>query len=519
MCPDQSKATEFGDFQTPIGLAREVCALVKAKGLEPASVIEPTCGRGAFVQAALEIFPGLSKLVASDLNEQHIEKARAMAAAVHSQADVEIRRCDFFRTDWDAVVAGLPEPILVLGNPPWVTSAALGALGSANVPTKSNVDKLRGIDALTGSSNFDISEWMLRRNVEWLSSKKGMLAVLCKTAVARKLLLFAWENGLPIKSASLYRLDATHYFGTSVKGCLLTLEAGPGGSSRDCAEHEALSAAKPATVFGFRDERLIANVRAYEQWSQLGTDGLHGWRSGIKHDCKKVFELQKEGAQYRNGLGELAELEADFVFPLLKSSDVAAHREPHLWLLVPQRSANENTGRLQDEAPGVWRYLVAHSELLNKRRSSIYRNRPRFSVFGIGPYSFAPWKVAISGLYKKLGFARVAPFRGQSVVLDDTCYFFPCKSKSECDLLWELVCSEPATEFLSAFIFWDAKRPVTARLLNSLDLAALAQLLGKEGDIVRALAERQVVRYSEQGHQRLLVREETAEYGSGSSSG
>jgi len=519
MRSDQSKATEFGDFQTPIGLARKVCELVRAKGFEPASVIEPTCGQGAFVQAALEVFPHLPKLVASDLNEQHIERARGAADAVHSQANIEIRRCDFFRTDWDALVARLPKPILVLGNPPWVTSAALGALGSANVPTKSNADKLRGIDALTGSSNFDISEWMLRRNVEWLSGKKGMLAVLCKTAVARKVLLFAWRNGLPVESASLYRLDATQYFGTSVEACLLTLEAGSARSSRDCAEYEALGVAEPATVFGFRDGRLIANVPAYEQWSHLRADGLRGWRSGIKHDCKRVFELQKVGGQYRNGLGGLAGLEADFVLPLLKSSDVAANREPHSWLLVPQRSVNEDTGRLRDQAPGVWRYLVAHSELLDRRRSSVYRNRPRFSVFGVGPYSFAPWKVATSGLHKKLGFARVGPFGGQPVVLDDTCYFFPCKSKSECDLLWELVSSEPAIGFLTAFIFWDAKRPVTAGLLNSLDLAALAQLLGKEGDIARVLAERQVVRYSEQSHQGLLVREQTTEYGLDASSG
>ena len=112
---------------------------------------------------------------------------------------------------------------------------------------------------------------------------------------------------------------------------------------------------------------------------------------------------------------------------------------------------------------------------------------------------------------------RLPPFRDHPVLLDDTCYFFPCKSKSECDLLWELVCSEPATEFFGAFIFWDAKRPITARLLNSLDLAALARLLGKEYDMARVLAEQQVVGYSEQAHQSLLVREETAEYGSDSS--
>ena len=48
---------EFGDFQTPAALAVEVCALLKRLGVEPDSVIEPTCGTGAFLVAAADMFP------------------------------------------------------------------------------------------------------------------------------------------------------------------------------------------------------------------------------------------------------------------------------------------------------------------------------------------------------------------------------------------------------------------------------------------------------------------------------
>jgi len=138
---------------------------------------------------------------------------------------------------------------------------------------------------------------------------------------------------------------------------------------------------------------------------------------------------------------------------------------------------------------------MAYASLLDQRKSSVYKNRARFSVFGVGPYSFAPWKVAISGLYKKLDFVCVPPFQGRPVVLDDTCYFFPCQSREECRVLHELMMSDPAQEFLSAFIFWDAKRPITAGVLNLLNLAALARRLGRENEIVQALTARQVVRY------------------------
>ena len=99
-------------------------------------------------------------------------------------------------------------------------------------------------------------------------------------------------------------------------------------------------------------------------------------------------------------------------------------------------------------------------------------------MFGVGAYSFAPWKVAIAGLYKTLQFVKIAPFEERPVLLDDTCYFLPCETEADADALIELLTSKPATEFLSALAFWDAKRPVTARLLNQLDLVKVAKQLG-----------------------------------------
>ncbi|MCD6505342.1 SAM-dependent DNA methyltransferase [Candidatus Poribacteria bacterium] len=513
MSDQRRRKVEFGDFQTPLNLAREVCVLIAQTGFRPASILEPTCGTGSFLRASLETFPDSLYVLGFEINPKYVERARnAVASVVPSHTYIEIHQSDFFLTDWSRVVEKLPEPILVIGNPPWVTNAELSALGSKNVPTKSNLDNLRGIDALTGKSNFDISEWMLRRNIEWLNGRDGLLAMLCKTTVARKVLVYAWQKELTIASASLYYLDAQKYFGAAVDACLLIIRAQPAGQNRECQVYASLHAELPTDVFGLRDGILVANVRLYEKWKNLAGSGLRGWRSGIKHDASKVFELRLDNDKLVNGLGEYVDVEPDVLFPLLKSSDLVAHRAPRRWLLVPQRTMEEDTSHLQTDAPKTWNYLVAHAHLLDKRRSSIYKNRPRFSIFGIGPYSFAPWKVAISGLYKKLDFVQVPPFQGRPVVLDDTCYFFPCQSEEECRTLHELVTSEPAREFLSAFIFWDAKRPITARLLNLLNLAALARVLGKENSITRILAERQVVKYTEGMHQLLLFREGISGY-------
>ncbi len=336
--------------------------------------------------------------------------------------------------------------------------------------------------------------------------------MLCKTAVARKVLLYAWQNRLTVASASLYNLDAQEYFGATVDACLLLVQTDLTGGSKECQVYNSLRSKQPGGLFGLRDGMLVADVKPYEESKDLAGTGLRGWRSGIKHDCSKVFELRFANDKFVNGLGEFVDIEHKVLFPLLKSSDLAAHTEPRRWMIVPQRTMGEDPSHLRIDAPKTWSYLVAHAHLLDKRRSSIYKNRPRFSIFGVGPYSFAPWKVAISGLYKKLDFVQVPLFQGRPVVFDDTCYFFPCRSEEECDVLYELVMSEPAREFLSALIFWDMKRPITAQLLNLLDLWALARVLRKDDDVTRTLAERQLVEYMEGVHQQLLFREDAATY-------
>ena len=451
-----------------------------------------------------------TNLTRSTWNARH----NAVATLVSSHTHVKIEQADFFLTDWSRVIEKLPQPILIIGNPPWVTNAQLSSLGSNNVPTKSNLDGLRGIDALTGKSNFDISEWILRKGVEWLNGRNGLLAMLCKTAVARKVLVYAWQNKLTVASSSLHRLNAQQHFGAAVDACLLLIETHPAGRSNECRVYDSLDPELPPSgLFGLRDEILVANVNLYERWKGLVGTGLKGWRSGIKHDASKVFELHLNNGNLTNGLGEYVDVEPEVLFPLLKSSDLVAHRAPRRWLVVPQNKVEQDTNHLQADAPRTWNYLTTHAPLLDKRKSSIYKNRPRFSIFGVGPYSFAPWKIAISGFYKKLEFLRVPPFQGRPVVFDDTCYFFPCQTEQECHALYELVTSDPAIAFLSAFIFWDAKRPITARLLNMLDLAALTRVLGKENNVARTLAERQIVNYNEGMRQLVLFQEQAAEYG------
>ncbi|HVS35129.1 MAG TPA: hypothetical protein VMS17_06070, partial [Gemmataceae bacterium] len=380
------------------------------------------------------------------------------------------------------VMAELPEPTLVLGNLPWVTNARLTTLGSQNLPAKSNFKNHRGIDAVTGKANFDISEWMLIQLLQTMNGRRGALAVLCKSAVARKALFHGWKTRIAMERSAIYRIDASFHFDAAVDAALLVVHFGPGAQDQRAKVHSHLAAAAAETEIGYEDGTLLSDIAAYRRWSCLCGAETVKWRSGVKHDCSRVMELRREGERYRNGLGELVQLEDAYLFPVLKSSHLAKGHVggENRYVLVTQRAVGEETASIRDTAPQTWAYLLAHAALLDKRGSSIYQGRPRFSIFGVGVYSFAPWKVAISGFYKSLSFVTVGPLHGKPVMVDDTSYFLPCENNGQAEYLASLLNSPAAQAFYRAFVFWDAKRPITVDLLRRLSLRGLAKNNGSE---------------------------------------
>lgn len=473
-----SKSKEYGDFQTPEKLARDVCALLSKHGIHPAALLEPTCGLGRFLFAGLDRFKEVKKAIAADINAQYIQQARDTLQQGRA-ADVQFVEADFFVTDWEKVIAELPEPVLILGNPPWVTNADLSAIGSQNLPTKSNFQNHHGMDAITGKANFDISEWMLIRLMEAMNGRQGTLAMLCKSSVARKTLRHGWKNGIALERSAIYRIDADLHFGAAVDGVLLVTHFRPGIHDREAKVYSHLNDTNTKSTIGYEDGILLADIADYHRWKHLCGDEVVKWRSGVKHDCSRVMEVCREGDKYRNGFGNLLDLEDTYLFPMLKSSHVAkGGGSENRYMLVTQRRVGGDTKEIKERAPQTWSYLNNHADQLNKRASSIYRNQPPFSIFGVGDYTFAPWKVAISGFYKKLAFVTVGPIKGKPVVLDDTSYFLPCPSQAQAEYLASLLNSSPAQAFYKAFVFWDAKRPITVDLLRRLDLRRLAEEVG-----------------------------------------
>lgn len=460
-----SRRVEHGDWQTPAALAEAVVSRLIASGRAgapeaPLTVLEPTCGEGTFLAAAHAAFP-TARLLGFEIDEAHA------AAAARRVPAAEIVRADFFRTDWTAVLSRAVEPLLVLGNPPWVTAAALGSLASTNLPADRR-SPLSGLDAVTGKSNFDVSEWMIGHLCERLLGRRFLLAMLCKAGVARKLLLRVRRQRW-LLSGEIVHVEARAHFAAAVDAALLVVEPCSGEGARAWPVFPSLDAPQISAT-DVVDDQLTPDVDAFLATRYLEGRSTRAWRSGLKHDAAEVLELTRRGDQLVNGRGVIVDVEADRIFPLLKGSDVVHGRWPTRSVIVTQDHPGQAPALHLDALPRLARYLDANRGPLDRRKSRIYRGRPAYSMFGVGPYSFAPFKVAIAGLYKRLRFVVVGPEAGRPVMFDDTVYFLPCESEEEASALVAALGSPRVRRFFEARLFWDAKRPIQKSVLARLSL-------------------------------------------------
>ncbi|WP_165251682.1 class I SAM-dependent methyltransferase [Paludisphaera soli] len=464
---------DLGDFQTPPDLAAALVRRLGPIGERWPRVLEPTCGRGAFLQAVLDSPCPPREAIGVELQEAYCDEARAALQGRATILQADVFRLDLGRLPWSG-----GGPLLVIGNPPWVTNAALGKLESANLPPRRNPKKLAGLDARTGAANYDLAEAVWLKLIAESADPPSSIALLCKTSVARAVLQQLHRAGPPV-TAELVEIDAQRWFGASVGAGFLTITlGGPPDASGRVRVFAGPEAALPARTMGTIQGLYATDLDAATAHEFALGESAADWRQGVKHDAAEVMELTADGhGPLRNGLGEVVDVEADRVYPLVKGADLKrpAAERPRRALIVTQDRLGEDTRRLAETAPKLWTYLSDHADRLARRRSSIYEGRPPFAMFGVGPYTFAPYKAAVAGLHRPTRFRALGPIDGRPTVLDDTCYLLPCGSAVEAAVLAALG-DDPITRgLLAAFTPAQAKRPVTKALLRAIDLGAVLE--------------------------------------------
>jgi len=463
---------EYGDYQTNEELATAVISFIDPTG-QPDVVLEPTCGKGNFILAAVTSFPNLRRVIGVEVYLPYVwETKYKLLAYFISNPDrqppkISILHKSFFDLDLSRIAEEIKAlKVLVLGNPPWAMNADLSNMDSSNLPRKTNKQRMSGMDAITGKSNFDIAESILLTLLENFHEREGALAVLVKNSVIKNLLEKQQINRFSISNIQVLEIDAKKEFNVSVNCSLLYARMG------EVAEYQAKKSdfyvGETETTFGWVGNKFVANVDMYIKNSSIDELSEVVWRQGVKHDCTKVMELEPSEGLFVNKNGDIVELESRFVHHLLKSSDLKGEliESGRKRIIMTQRKVGQDTSYIANEAPLTYAYLSQNEAAFARRKSSIYKGKPKFSIFGVGDYSFAPYKVAISGMYNRTRFSLVTPGPdGKPIMLDDTCYLVGFDALDIATEVWSLLNGKEVQDFLASIIFQDAKRKITKDVL------------------------------------------------------
>lgn len=475
---------EYGDFQTNQSLAIQITKKLKSDGLSPEIVIEPTCGKGNFILAVLNTFKHVKRIYGIEIQKKYTWQAKFNILDFflnHSNKEkptIQIIHSSIFDFDYHTIkeIVGENE-LLIIGNPPWVTNSALSIMNSKNLPKKSNFKQYNGFDAITGKGNFDIAEYITIDLLKNFGRHNGNMAFLVKNTVVKNILYDLPKLKLPIAKIKKQNIDSKKEFGVSVDASLFLCQLN-NDTEYSCQESNFYTSEIKCN-FGWVRNKFMSDLSCIN--NEIDGMSPFEWRQGIKHDCSKVMEIVNENNHFTNKLGESFIIEDDLVYPLLKSSDlkytVAAQTKKRI--IVTQKFVGQNTSYIHNY-PQTFEYLNGHIDLFRMRKSSIYKGKSDFSIFGVGDYSFKPYKVAISGLYKTFHFCLVKPQCEKPVMLDDTCYFIGFDTLDIAEYVWELLNTDTVSDFLKNISFKDSKRMITKDILMRIDLKKLAKLKGNK---------------------------------------
>lgn len=466
---------EYGDWQTKYSLAKKICELLKKNNINPKIIVEPTCGCGNFIRAALNTFENIEEIYAIDIYKPYLDAIYEIEKK-YNNVRFHVLHKSIFDFDFNTIPNN--RDVLFLGNPPWITNSALGEIGSENLPQKSNFKKHIGFDAITGKSNFDIAEYILLMIIRSFSEKNGKIAMLVKNSVIKNIIEYQQHNRFNISNIAQYEFNALKEFGAATSASLFLATFNKG--IEDQCKSVDLYSEKTNRIFGLIENKLVYDVENYNHFKYIDNRSDLIWRSGLKHDCSKIMEFKKDENKYLNKLGEICEFEENFIYPLLKSSDLKNDiiTSTKKFVLVTQKQTSDDTSLIQTEAPKTYKYLKKHAGILDGRKSSIYKNRPRFCIFGIGEYSFKPYKVAISSLYKKTIFSLIEPSNNKPIMLDDTCYLLGFDNRDFAEITQRILNSDEVQGFIHSVSFPDSKRSINKDLLMRIDLYIAAIKIG-----------------------------------------
>lgn len=112
---------EYGDWQTGYEFARNVCLYLKGRGVAPEVIVEPTCGVGNFIAAAIDVFDTVKKVYGVEISKGYMDQTEQKLRKYQNGNRIvshKLYNTNVFTFDFGEIVRENQQAsILILGTP------------------------------------------------------------------------------------------------------------------------------------------------------------------------------------------------------------------------------------------------------------------------------------------------------------------------------------------------------------------------------------------------------------------
>ena len=397
----------------------------------------------------------------------------------------------------------------IIGNPPWINWETLPVSYRRETHplwAEYGLYQHKGYEALMGKSKDDLAVLLTYVVLNQYLANNGMLAfvitqsIFKTTGAGRGFRSFVLPSGTPVRVMQVEDLsDIKPFPGAKNRTALMVLrkgeatdypvpyiywqlQPGQGPPRADGSLVEAKKATRRLSLLGqpvdsndITSPWLTACPEALKALQKLISPSFYRAREGVNTGgANGVFYLYplEEAARddkilaFRNLIAGVkrpvpevtAHLEGDLIYPLLRGRDIEPWQaDPQSYILLTHREGERlqaiPEAELGHKYPNVAKYLNKFAPILHQRRTRLVRNLmatgPFYSIFGIGDYTFAPYKVVWQRIGSKLTAAVVSrkkvPLPIQELVIpNDSTVFVPFEQEEEAHYFCTLLNSTPA---------------------------------------------------------------------------
>lgn len=489
------------------------------------SILDPTAGGGAFplaiarrCRAEKENFPPFVGLEQDPFSfvacAASITWGRRISEGRHAaKAPISLF--------WANVLTPMALPIerfqSIVGNPPWVLwdrysieerQAMAGLWQAFGLQTES------GMRSILGGGKRDVAALIALVSADRWLRDKGRLAFVAPISLfksstsARGFRRFTLPDGTDLSIDFVHDLSRLRVFPNaavrttvfrmtkgircqypvrysvwkdpfSVQDC----EAAP-SDPRDlmsCWRHRPVLSSEPMDLSGPCD--YVAHLG-------VNTGGANGvyWFDRMGSVTPALWQMANLGSRGKKCVPiHSIPLEADFLYPVLIGKDVRAWNAiPSAWLLMvqdPRRKRGIEIAELERLAPRCLAYLRSHEAILRGRAAfrryflrphasgATRETGPFYSMFNVGEYTLAPWKVVWNRMGHRMAAAVVGSMEDRSILPQETHAFFGVAEEREAYYLAALLNSRQVQAWLESLTSVGAKSFATPGVIHSLRLA------------------------------------------------